>query len=103
MITGQIVSKSDSDKCKINVELNKNHMLQNVLSLQLRVNNLNIPRKKTSFARFKVKQRNHFGLALINTGNLVLSEIVSGEFWEAIGGKISNSTDYKVRTVDSQS
>ena len=29
--------------------------------------------------------------------------IVSGEFWEAIGGKISNSMDYKVGTADSQS
>ena len=29
--------------------------------------------------------------------------IVSGEFWEAIGGKISNSMDYKVGTADGQS
>ena len=29
--------------------------------------------------------------------------VVSGELWEAIGGKISNSVDYKVRTPDSQS
>ena len=29
--------------------------------------------------------------------------IVSGEFWEAIGGKISNSMDYKVGTTDGQS
>ena len=57
-IIGQIVSKSDSDKCKINAKVNKNHLLQNVHSLQLRVNHLNIPRKKMSFARFKVKQRN---------------------------------------------
>ena len=27
VITGQIVSKSDSDKCKINMKLNKNHLL----------------------------------------------------------------------------
>ena len=67
------------------------------------MNNLNIPRKKTSFARFKVKQRNLSGLVLINTGNLVHSEIVSGKFWEAIGGKISNSMDYKVGTADGQS
>ena len=67
------------------------------------MNNLNIQRKKTSFARFKVKQRNLFGLALIDTGNLVHSTIVSGEFWEAIVGIISNSMDYKVGTADSQS
>ena len=36
-------------------------------------------------------------------GNFVHSAIVSGEFWEAIGGKISNSMGYKVRTADGQS
>ena len=39
---------------------------------------------------------------LFDTGNLVHSTIVSGEFWEAIGGKVSNSMDYKVGTADSQ-
>ena len=48
-----------------------------------------------------MKQRNLFGLALIDTGNLVHFALVSGEFWEAIyGGKISNSMDYKVETAD---
>ena len=60
-------------------------------------------KKKTSYARFKVTQRNLFGLAFIDTGNLVHSVIVSGEFWEAIGGKISKSMDYKVGTADRQS
>ena len=55
MITGPIVTKSDSDKCKVNDKMNYNHLLQNVCSLQLRVNNMNIPRKKTLYARFKVK------------------------------------------------
>ena len=64
---------------------------------------MNSQRKKTSFARFKVNQRNPFGLALIDTGNLVHSTIVSGKFWEAIGGKISYSMDYKVGTADGQS
>ena len=36
-------------------------------------------------------------------GNLVYSAIVSGEFWEAIVGKISNFMDYKVGTADGQS
>ena len=56
-----------------------------------------------SYARFKVKQRNLFGLALIDKGNLVHSAIVSGEFWEAIGKKISSSMDCKVGTADGQS
>ena len=60
------------------------------------MNNLSVEKKKTFYARFKVKQRNLFGLALIDTGNLVHSAIVSGEFWEAIGGKINSFLDYKV-------
>ena len=66
------------------------------------MNKLNIPRKKTLLARFKVKQRNPFGLALINMGNLLHSAMVSGEFWVDIGGKISSSMDYKVGTADGQ-
>ena len=78
-------------------------MLRNVHSLQHRVNDLSIEKKKTSFAQFKVKQRNLFRLALIDTGNLVHSMIVSVKFCESIGGKISNSMDYKVGTAHSQS
>ena len=39
----------------------------------------------------------------MDTGHLVHSAIVSGEFWEAIGGKISSSMDCKVGTADRQS
>ena len=46
---------------------------------------------------------NIFGLVLIDTRNLVHSAIVSGEFWEAIGGKMSKSMDFKVGTADGQS
>ena len=95
-ITRPIVSKSNSDKCKMNDKVNKNHLLQNVHVLQLKVNNLNI-------TRFKVKQRNLFGLALIDTGSLVHSSIISGEFWEAIGWEISNFMDCKAGTTDGQS
>ena len=45
----------------------------------------------------------YFGLGLINTGNLVHPSIVSGEFWEAIGGRINRTMDYKVGTADGQS
>ena len=34
-----------NDKCKINFKLNKKHLLQNVRSLLLRVNNLNIEKE----------------------------------------------------------
>ena len=86
-----------------NMKPGENHLLSNVPSLQNRVDNLSIEKRKTSFVQHKVKQRNQFRLVLIDMGNLVHSTIVSGEFWEAIGGKISNSMDYKVRTADGQS
>ena len=53
--------------------------------------------------QFKVKQQNIFGLVLIDTGDLVHSAIVLGEFWEALGDKMSKSMDYKVGTADGQS
>ena len=64
---------------------------------------MSIEKRKTSFSCFKVKQQNIFGLALIDTRNLVHSAIVLGAFWESIGGKISSSKDYKVGTADGQS
>ena len=42
-------------------------------------------------------------LVLKDTGNLVHSAIVLGEFWEVIGGKMSKSMDYKVVAADGQS
>ena len=62
MITGRLFSNCNSNQCQVNDQVNKNNLLQNVLSLQLTVNNLNVDQKKTSYARFKVKQRNIFGL-----------------------------------------
>ena len=59
------------------VKPGENYMLSNVHSLQHRVNKLSIEKKKRSFAQFKVKQINLFGLA-----HLVHSRIVSGEFWQ---------------------
>ena len=50
-----------------------------------------------------MKQRNLFGLLLIDNWNLVHSAIVLGEFWEAIGRKIKSSMDCKVGTADGQS
>ena len=67
------------------------------------MNQLNVDQKKASYARFKVKQRNIFGLVLFDTGNLVHPSILSGEFWEAIRGRINRTMDYKAGTADSQS
>ena len=93
MVTGRIISNSNS---KVYI-VNKINLLQNVISLQTRVNNLDTEQKKTSYARFKVKQRNIFGLALVDTGNLVHTSIVSGGFWDAIGGKISKTMDFRAK------
>ena len=67
------------------------------------MNDLNIEKRKTSFACFKVKQQNIFRPALIDTRNLVHSALVSGEFWESLGGKMNKSMDYKNGTADGQS
>ena len=45
----------------------------------------------------------YFGLALIDMGNLVHSAMVSEDFWESIGGRISSPMDHQVGTVDCQS
>ena len=60
-----------------NLKPREDPLLSHLRSLQHRVYNLNLDQKKTSYARFKVKQRNIFGLALIDTGNLVHTSIVS--------------------------
>ena len=47
-----------------NLKPREDPLLSQVRSLQHRVNNLNVDQKKTLYPRFKVKQRNIFGLAL---------------------------------------
>ena len=42
---------------------------------------------KTSYVKYKVHKLETYGLAFVDTGNLVTSTLVSKEFWEAIGGK----------------
>ena len=59
--------------------------------------------RNLAYAKFKMKQRNIFGLALIDSGNLVHSSIVSADFWEALGGKLDHAMDYRVGTADGQS
>ena len=85
------------------VKTGKIHLMNQVQALQNRVNNLSIQKKKTSFACFKVKQQNIFGLALIDTENLVHSGIVSWASWKSIGSKISSPMDHRVGTADCQS
>ena len=98
-IVGQTISICDNNKCVIKINFNKNLLLHEVRSLQY----LSIQKRKTSFAPLKLKQRNIFGLALIDEGNLVHSAIVSGNFWKSIGGKISIPKDRPVGTAVGQS
>ena len=49
----------------------KNNLINQIQIIQCRVNNLSTKKRKTSFACFKVKQRNIYGLPLIDTGNLL--------------------------------
>ena len=86
-----------------NLKPRESRLLHNLCSLQHKVNNLSIEKRKTSFAQFKVKQQNIFGLVLIDTRNLVNSAVVLGVFWESIGGKIRSSMDYKEGTADGKS
>ena len=78
-------------------------MMNPVQAFKNRVNNLSIQKRKMSFASLKVKQQSIFGLALIDTGKIVHSAIVSGAFRESIGSKISRPMDHRVGTADGQS
>ena len=62
---------------------------------------MNIIRKKTLYARFKLKQRNLFGLVLIDNGEF--STFCHSIRRVAIGGKISSYMDCKVGTAYGQS
>ena len=42
---------------------------------------------KTSYVKYKLFKLDIYGLALVDTGNLVKGTLVSREFWEMIGGK----------------
>ena len=48
MIVGQAVSNNNDDKCEENINFNKIHLLHEVRSLQCRVNNLSIKKRKKS-------------------------------------------------------
>ena len=57
---------------------------------------LNMPRTHSvsqnkglpAYARFKIFRREIYGLALVDTGNLVKATLVSKEFWDEVSGDI---------------
>ena len=89
-IVRQTFSISDNEKCERNVNLKKNHLLHEVRSLQYRVNNLSIQKRKPSFVCFKVTQRNFFGLTLLDKKK---SSPLSYSIWRYLG--VHRGQDYQ--------
>ena len=46
--------------------------------------------------KFKLFKRNIYGLALVDTGNLVKGTLVSSEFWKMIGEKMLEESNARV-------
>ena len=69
----------------------------------MHLNNVNLVERddcKTSCVKLKLFKRHIYGLALVDTGNLVKDELVSSEFWKAIGGKMLDKSDARVHTAE---
>ena len=77
-----------------NVKPRKSPLGQRVQLVQCRVNSLAEEQRKTSFARFKIEEKNIYGLALIDTGNLVHSALLRGRFGNLLGLKLVNQWTY---------
>ena len=50
-----------------------------------------------AYAKFKLYKREIYGLALVDTGNLVRAKLVSKEFWDEISGDIEEECNFKSR------
>ena len=50
--------------------------------------------------KFKLFKRDIYGLALVDTGNLVKGTLVSSEFWKMIGGKMLEQSNVRVNTAE---
>ena len=50
--------------------------------------------------KFKLFKRDVFGLALVDTGNLVKGTLVSSEFCKKIGGKMLEKSNARVYTEE---
>ena len=56
--------------------------------------------RKTSYVKFKLFKRDIYGLALVDTGNLVKGTLVSSELWKMIGGKMLEESNARVNTAE---
>ena len=61
---------------------------RNILVHLNSVNLIERDERKTSYVKFKLFKQDIYGLALVDTGNLVKGTLVSSEFWKKIGGKM---------------
>ena len=61
---------------------------KNILMHLNKVNLVERDNRKTSYVKFKLFKQDIYGLALVDTGNLVKGTLVSSEFWKIIGGKM---------------
>ena len=72
-------------------------------NILLHLNNVNLMERddrKTSYVKFKLFKRDVYGLALVDTGNLVKGTLVSSEFWRMIGGKMLEESNARVNTAE---
>jgi len=69
----------------------------------MHLNNVNLVERddrKTLYVKFKLFKRDIYGLAFVDTGNLVKGTLVSSEFWKMIGGKMLEESNTRVHTVE---
>ena len=72
-------------------------------NILVHLNNVNLIERddrKTSYVKFKLFKRDIYGLALVDTGNLVKGTLVSSEFWKMIGGKMLEESKARVNTAE---
>jgi len=72
-------------------------------NILMHLNNVNLVERddrKTSYVKFKLFKRDIYGLALVDTGNLVKGTLVSSEFWKMIGGKMLEESNARVHTAE---
>ena len=55
---------------------------------------------KTSYVKYKLFKCDVYGLALVDTENLVKGILISKEFWEMMGGKMSGKSNACVDTAE---
>ena len=67
-----------------------------------RTNSIVKDKGNTVYVRFKWFKNYIFGLALVDTWNLVKITLASKEFWDIIGGKVTMKCDMHVGTAENE-